>query len=53
LIGDPGRIAAPMFLEACEAHGLEIRKKETRPFAAGEIRQKIDIYEIGRSLEFN
>lgn len=53
LIGDPGRIAAPMFLEACEAHGLEIRKKETRPFAAGEIRQKIDIYEIGRSSKFN
>jgi ETFB lysine methyltransferase len=48
LIGDPGRLAAPMFVEACEAHGLQIRNKETRPFAAGEIRQKIDIYEIAR-----
>jgi len=48
LIADPGRIAAPMFLEACEEHGLIIREKETRPFAAGEIRQKIDLYEIGR-----
>ena len=47
LIADPGRIAAPMFLEACEEHGLIIREKETRPFAAGEIRQKIDLYEIG------
>jgi predicted nicotinamide N-methyase len=47
LIADPGRVAAPMFVEACEAHGLEIRDKETRPFAAGEIRQRIDLYEIG------
>ena len=30
-----------------------IREKETRPFEAGEIRQKIDIYEIGsRQLQF-
>jgi len=48
LIADPGRVAAPMFIEACEAHRLSIRKKETRPFEAGEIRQKIDVYEIGR-----
>ena len=47
LIADPGRVAAPMFVEACEAHGLVIRDKETRPFAAGEVRQKIDLYEIG------
>jgi ETFB lysine methyltransferase len=46
LIADPGRVAAPMFVEACEAHGLKIRKKETRPFEAGEIKQKIDIYGI-------
>lgn len=48
LIADPGRIAAPVFVEACAQHGLAIRKKETRPFEAGEIRQKIDLYEIGR-----
>jgi predicted nicotinamide N-methyase len=46
LIADPGRVAAPMFIEACEAHGLTIKKKETRPFEAGEIKQKIDLYEI-------
>ena len=46
LIADPGRLAAPMFVEACEAHGLRILKKETRPFEAGEIKQRIDIYEI-------
>ena len=48
LIADPGRVAAPVFVEACGIHGLEIRKKETRPFEAGEIKQKIDIYEIAR-----
>ena len=48
LIADPGRVAAPMFIEACEAHRLKIRKKETLPFEAGEIRQRIDVYEIGR-----
>ena len=48
LIADPGRVAAPMFIEACEAHRLRIRHKETRPFEAGVIRHKIDIYEIGR-----
>ena len=48
LIADPGRVAAPVFVEACATHGLEIREKETRPFEAGEIRQKIDIYQIAR-----
>jgi predicted nicotinamide N-methyase len=48
LIADPGRVAAPVFVEACGRHGLAIRRKETRPFEAGEIKQKIDIYEIGR-----
>lgn len=48
LIADPGRVAAPVFVEACARHGLAIREKETRPFAAGEIKQKIDLYEIGR-----
>jgi predicted nicotinamide N-methyase len=49
IIADPGRIAAPVFVEACAQHGLAIRQKETRPFEAGEIKQKIDLYEIGRS----
>ena len=48
LIADPGRVAAPVFVEACAVHGLVVRQKETRPFEAGEIRQKIDLYEIGR-----
>jgi predicted nicotinamide N-methyase len=49
LIADPGRVAAPIFVEACLQHRLVIREKETRPFEVGEIRQKIDLYEIGRS----
>jgi predicted nicotinamide N-methyase len=48
LIADPGRVAAPIFVDACAEQGLVIRSRETRPFEAGEIRQKIDIYEIGR-----
>jgi predicted nicotinamide N-methyase len=48
LIADPGRVAAPVFVEACGEHGLVIREKETRPFEVGEIRQKIDIYSIRR-----
>ena len=46
LIADPGRVAAPVFVEACEKSGLAIRLKETRPFEAGEIKQRIDIYEV-------
>ena len=49
LIADPGRVAAPLFVEACGTYGLTVREKETRPFEAGEIRQQIDIYEIGRA----
>jgi ETFB lysine methyltransferase len=49
LIADPGRIATPEFLEKCESVGLEILNQQTFPFAAGEIRQKITIYELGRT----
>jgi len=49
LIADPGRVAAPVFVDACVQHGLVVRQKETRPFEVGEIKQKIDLYEIGRS----
>jgi predicted nicotinamide N-methyase len=48
LIADPGRVAAPVFVEACGANRLVILSKETRPFEAGEIKQKIDLYEVGR-----
>lgn len=46
LLADPGRIGAPDFIEECAATGMVIRSKTTHPFASGEIRQKIDIYEV-------
>jgi predicted nicotinamide N-methyase len=46
LIADPGRVAAPVFVEACTTNGLTIRGKETRPFEVGEIKQRIDIYTV-------
>jgi predicted nicotinamide N-methyase len=49
LIADPGRVAAPIFVEGCAEIGLVIQSKETKPFAAGEIKQRIDIYSINRT----
>jgi predicted nicotinamide N-methyase len=49
LIADPGRVAAPVFVESCDTHGLTIDKKETRPFEVGEIKQRIDIYHISNT----
>ena len=49
LIADPGRVAAPIFVEACAEHRLVIREKETRPFEVGEVKQRIDIYQIVNS----
>ncbi len=49
LIADPGRVAAPIFVDGCAAIGLVIRSKETKPFEAGEIKQRIDIYSIERT----
>ncbi|HXL85890.1 MAG TPA: methyltransferase domain-containing protein [Gemmatimonadaceae bacterium] len=48
LFADPGRVAAPVFVEACAQHGLAVLKKESRPFEAGDIKQTIDLYEISR-----
>jgi len=49
LIADPGRLAAPEFLEECEDIGLELLDKRTLPFSVGEINQRITIYELGRT----
>jgi ETFB lysine methyltransferase len=50
LIADPGRIAAPEFLEVCEKGGLELLSQETFPFSLGGINQRITIYELGRTV---
>jgi len=46
ILADPGRIGVPEFVDECKYTGLEIRSKTTFPFASGEIRQQIDLYEI-------
>lgn len=48
IVADPGRLAAPLFVEACARTGLEAAKIESRPFESGEVRQRIDIYRITR-----
>ena len=49
LIADPGRIAAPEFLEVCEKTGLELLSDESFAFSIGDISQRITIYELGRT----
>lgn len=46
ILADPGRIGVPEFMDECKYTGLEIRSKVTHAFAAGEIRQQIDLYEV-------
>lgn len=46
IIADPGRIGVPDFKDECARAGLDIRAKTTYPFEAGEIRQRIDLYEV-------
>ena len=48
LIADPGRVAAPAFVEACTARGLRADRVSQHPWRAGEIRQTIDLYEVTR-----
>ena len=48
IVADPGRVAAPFFVEACARIGLAAAKVETLPFESGEVRQRIDIYRITR-----
>jgi predicted nicotinamide N-methyase len=47
-IADPGRVAAGAFAGACQALGLTITIKATRPYLAGKVRQTITVYEIMR-----
>jgi predicted nicotinamide N-methyase len=49
IIADPGRYAAPAFLEACAERRLPVTLAERVPIVLGEIRQTIDLYEVSRS----
>ena len=46
ILADPGRIGVPEFQEECTESGLVIRSKTTFPFVMGEVKQKIDLYEV-------
>jgi predicted nicotinamide N-methyase len=49
LVADPGRLAAPAFVESCPAVGLSVKKARRLPFEEGAVRQTIDLYEIVRA----
>ena len=46
ILADPGRIGAAEFVDECKATGLLIRSKTTHPYAEGDIRQSVDLYEV-------
>jgi predicted nicotinamide N-methyase len=46
IVADPGRLAAPAFIDECAERGLEAAVAEQLPFAAGEVRQTIALYEV-------
>jgi predicted nicotinamide N-methyase len=51
VVADPGRIAAPAFLEGLSAHGLMLSATEVRAFDEGTIHQQISLYTIRRRDE--
>ena len=48
LIADPGRLAAPEFVQQSIERGMPAAILERIPFEEGEIRQTIDLYEVRR-----
>jgi predicted nicotinamide N-methyase len=49
LVADPGRVAAPAFLEECATLGLRAARSGRHPWSAGAINQTIDLYEVVRA----
>jgi ETFB lysine methyltransferase len=49
VIADPGRIAAPAFLEGLPAHGLVLSATEVRPYDEGAVHQQISLYTVRRA----
>jgi hypothetical protein len=49
IVADPGRVAVNAFLAACEADGMRVAQSKTRPYRAGEIRQRITLYTLQRA----
>ncbi len=48
IIADPGRIAAPQFVDECKERGMPAAILDRVPFEEGNIRQTIDLYEVRR-----
>jgi predicted nicotinamide N-methyase len=48
IIADPGRLAAPQFLDECKERGMPVAILERVSFEEGNIRQTIDLYEVRR-----
>ena len=48
LIADPGRLAAPQFVEECKERGMPAAILDRVPYDEGEIHQTIDLYEVRR-----
>ncbi len=46
VVADPGRIAAPAFVEECARRDLRVERVARVPFEAGAVKQTIDFYEI-------
>lgn len=49
LLADPGRVARDDFLAALPRLGLQVHRRDEIPFAEGQIRQRITLFEIGRA----
>ncbi|MEO7083802.1 MAG: methyltransferase domain-containing protein [Gemmatimonadaceae bacterium] len=49
LVADPGRVARENFLVALPAVGLELRSQIAMPYADGEVRQTITIFELAHA----
>ncbi len=47
-IADPGRVAAPAFLDSLSAHGLTLVNTEIRPYDEGPVHQRISLYTVRR-----
>ena len=49
LIADPGRVAAPAFLDSLAGYGLTLSATDVRPYAEGAIHQRVSVYTVRRA----
>ena len=48
-VADPGRAAAPAFVEQCETLGMQVTERTAVAFVEGKIRQRIQLYDVRRT----